>query len=421
MNKKYTLEYIKEKNLLIHKSVRGSRAYGTETPTSDWDYAGVFVAEKEDLYSGDYPDQVNDELNDIVYYELGKFLSLVETNNPNILELLACPIDMVQHETHSFRLIKSHISDFLTKQCKNSFGGYAKQQIKKANGMAKMQNWEQDKVTRKTPLDFCYVIDGHHTKPLIKILEEKDWNQKFCGLAKIPNARDMYSLSYDAIGEVLGIMKNDVTDGFMKQSDLDVLIIKDGDNLYLNGGMVMKYKGIIKEDGKGELVSNQLRLSSIPKEEEVHIPVSYNQDGYIAHCRDYKRYTTWLEERNTQRWVDVKAHGQKAENQGLIDGKNLMHLTRLVRMAKEIGSGQGIHVRRDDAQELLDIRHGKVDLKTLLSGADDLMKEVDKAFDESDLPDKVDHKLINDLLIRVRRLEYKEISIGEDWKHIKKI
>ena len=63
-----------------------------------------------------------------------------------------------------------------------------------------------------------------------------------------------------------------------------------------------------------------------------------------------------MKERNEARWVDVKSHGQK------IDGKNMMHCRRLMDMAREIGEGKGINVRRENADYLISIRKGEVDL-----------------------------------------------------------
>jgi hypothetical protein len=161
------------------------------------------------------------------------------------------------------------------------------------------------------------------------------------------------------------------------------------------------YKGLINTgEGENDGVSNQLRLSSIPKGEEPICVITYNKDGYSQHCKDYKSYQTWLEERNEARWVDVESHGQK------IDGKNMMHCKRLMGMAKEIGEGKGIIVRRPNAQELISIRKGEVDLQTLIDSVEDEIKEVDKIFEDSNLPEKIDENFINNLIINIRKQIY---------------
>jgi len=161
------------------------------------------------------------------------------------------------------------------------------------------------------------------------------------------------------------------------------------------------YKGLVKTgEGANVAESNQLRLSSIPKGETPICNIIYNKDSYSTHCKDYKEYEEWLANRNEQRYVDTQEHGQK------IDGKNMMHCMRLIRMSKEIGRGEGIIVRRPDAKELLAIRRGEVDLDALIDTAEAEIKEMDRIFDESDLPKGINPELVNDLLIKIRREFY---------------
>ena len=155
-----------------------------------------------------------------------------------------------------------------------------------------------------------------------------------------------------------------------------------------------------KEAEKNLGVSNQLRLSSIPKGQEPFCTITYNKDGYSEHCKDFREYEEWLSKRNLQRWVDVKSHGQQ------IDGKNMMHCRRLMDMAREIAEGKGILVKRDNAQELLSIRRGEIDLQTLIDHVESEIKEVDTLFKESDLPEKVDENFINSLLVKIRKSVY---------------
>jgi hypothetical protein len=203
MKNKYTLEYIKKNDLILFDCIGGSHAYGTNIETSDVDTRGVYIAELNDVLSNNYPDQINDATNDIVYYELGRFLSLVSSNNPNILEFLNSPEDCIKFCHPLFKSLITHKNDFITKACSNSFGGYARQQIKKAKGLNKKQNWEKDKVVRKDLLDFCYVLDGEKSIPIKKWLVDNNMDPKFVGVTNIPNAKDMYSIFYDKTAELL--------------------------------------------------------------------------------------------------------------------------------------------------------------------------------------------------------------------------
>lgn len=355
----------------LYLVVRGSHAYGTNIPTSDIDYAGVFIQSLDNILGSKYKEQINDDKNDIVIYEVRRFLELLSSNNPTVLELLNTPEDCVIYKDPIFDLILKNKDKFITKICAKSFGGYARQQISKAKGQNKKQNWEKDKVTRKTPLDFCYLHQVGKSFTLVDYMKEKGMSQEFCGLANVPHSRDTYALFYDFKAEET-----------------------NGSSEYTNLG----FKGIAFED------SNQIRLSSIPKD----IPtryfighISYNKDGYSQHCKDYNSYQTWLKERNESRWVDVKSHGQK------IDGKNMMHCRRLMDMAREIGEGEGINVRRENADYLISIRKGEIDLQSLIDHVEKEIVDVDRIFKESDLPRSVDLEFVNDLLVDIRKKSYK--------------
>jgi hypothetical protein len=353
----------------LYLVIRGSHAYGTNIETSDTDYAGVFIQSLDDILGNNYKEQINDDKNDTVIYEVRRFLQLIASNNPTVLELLNTPEDCVIYKDPAFDIILENREKFITKVCAKSFGGYAKQQISKAKGQDKKQNWEKDKVTRKTPLDFCYIHRGEKSISLVNFMEEKGMDQRFCGLSNVPHSRDTYALFYD--------FKEEETNGEIKN---------------------LGFKGIAFED------SNQVRLSSIPVETPKNYfigHVSYNKDGYSQHCKDYLSYQEWLENRNLARWVDVKSHGQK------IDGKNMMHCKRLMEMAKEIGEGKGIIVRRPNAEELIAIRRGEVDLQTLIDSVEKEIKEVDRIFEESNLPEKVDEKFINKMIVEIRKQIYK--------------
>ena len=73
---KYTFENIRKQGLLLYEYVRGSQAYGLSLPTSDEDTGGVFIMQHNDLLGlpSNIIDQVNDEKNDNVWYEIGKYV-----------------------------------------------------------------------------------------------------------------------------------------------------------------------------------------------------------------------------------------------------------------------------------------------------------------------------------------------------------
>lgn len=285
-----TIQEVKDKGLMLFETISGSRAYGTHKPTSDTDYRGVFILPIENLLGFDYIPQVNDETNDVTYYEISRFLQLLQTQNPNIIELFNMPEDNIIYKHPMFDEILKHREKFLSKVCKDSFGGYAVAQIKKARGLNK-KIVNPVELERKSILDFCYVVKGYRTIPLKEFLENSGCEQKNCGLVKIDHARDMYALFYDdTIDRVLG------------------------------------YRGITNEDD----TSNEVRLSSVEKGQEPIVNILYNKDGYTRYCKDYKEYWDWVRKRNDDRYQTNQEHGKG------YDSKNMMHCIRLTRMAIEI-------------------------------------------------------------------------------------
>lgn len=390
--KQMTHEFLVDNGLILFETIVGSQAYGTQTPSSDIDKKFVYILPQDFILGTGYVEQINVN-KDYVGWEIRRFLELMASNNPTVLELLNSPEDCIVSKHPLFDMILEHKDDFITKICKDSFGGYARQQIKKAKGLDKKQNWEKDKVTRKDVLDFVYVIEGEKSIPW-KVWNsdgEREFEEKFCGVVNVPNARDVYAVYYD------GLAKNMFSESI---SEIDREYLK---RFIKESGKPMGfgYKGLVKTgEGANAAESNQLRLSSIPKGETPICNIIYNKDGYTMHCKDYKEYQEWLENRNETRYVETQEHGQK------IDGKNMMHCMRLIRMAQEIGAGKGIIVRRPDAEELLSIRRGEVDLTKLIAMADQAIEEMDSIFDNSDLPNKVNPDLVNSLLIKIRKEFY---------------
>jgi len=355
-----TIQEVKDKGLMLFEVVSGSRAYGTHKPTSDTDYRGVYILPMENLLGYNYIPQVSDETNDITYYEIGRFLQLLQSQNPNIIELFNVSDENIIYKHPLFDDILQHKEKFLSKGCKDSFAGYAISQIKKARGLNKKIVNPIDK-KRKSILDFCYVIIGYKTVSLPEFLYNTGYKQEYCGLVNIDHARDTYALFYDdTIGRILG------------------------------------YRGITNVND----TSNEVRLSSVEKGQEPIATMIYNKDGYTKYCKDYKEYWDWVEKRNEDRYNTNIEHGKN------YDSKNMMHCIRLTRMAIEIAKEKKVIVKRPDANELLKIRNGEVDYNDLLNEATMSIELIDDLYQKSDLPDSVDSHFVNDLLISFRKKYY---------------
>jgi predicted nucleotidyltransferase len=332
-----TVQDLKDKGLLLFEAISGSRAYGTNKETSDTDYRGVYILPLDNLLGFEYIEQVSDATNDAVYYELGRFLQLLQTQNPNIIELLNMPEENITFKHPEFDRILKHKDQFISKVCRDSFGGYAVAQIKKARGLKKKIVNPVDK-ERKSILDFCFVVDGYNSRPLKEFLDNSGYEQSKCGLVNVPHARDIYALFYDHY-QTIG------------------------------------YRGITNDDD----TSNEVRLSSIPKGETPIATVIYNKDGYTMYCRDYKEYWEWVEKRNDDRYQTNQEHGKG------YDSKNMMHCIRLIRMAIEIAEQKQVIVKRPDSAELLTIRNGDAEYDDLLAEAEEKIKMLEDKINEQNL------------------------------------
>lgn len=350
-----TIEDLRDKGLIILECISGSKAYGLDTPNSDTDIKGVFILPKEEYYGLTYTPQVNNETNDIVFYEFGRFMELLSLNNPNILELLNTPESAIIYKHPFLNEINSEL--ILSKLCNNTFGKFALSQIKKAKGLKKKIVNPVAK-ERKSVLSFCFINYDQGAIPLLKYLEIKGWQQEHCGLVNIPHMKDVYGLYYsDQLG----------------------------------------FSGVLR--GKE---SNDICLSSIPKSTKQEALMYFNRNGYSTYCKEYREYWDWVDKRNDDRYENTKSHGKN------YDSKNMMHVFRLLEMAIEIGNEKKVNVKRPNRDFLLDIKAGKFEYEELLKMADLKQTEMESAFESSSLPDNPDLELINELTYRLRDKFYND-------------
>lgn len=352
------------KHKIIFKALVGSHSHGTNVPESDEDFSGVYVQNNDDILSYGYEEyvQVN---KDEKYFEVKRFLDLLMVSNPAALELLFAPEDCVLETSPQFKLIYENRHKFLTKKCYNTFAGYSKTQISKSKGTDKKINWESQRVTRKTPLDFCYIHSKGKTFPIKVFLKNNELDQEKCGLVKLNNFENGYSMYYDFEGK-------------------------------------QKFKGIIGEN------SNELRLSSVSKEyadfytyklKLEPMVLSYNKDSFTTHCKDYKSYQTWLSERNMNRFHTNINHQQP------YDSKNLSHCFRLCQVAKEIPVFNDLFVRRThDIDYLLQIKRGEVPLDKIIEDVETEIAGLKELYEKSNLPEEVDPAFVKELLLKIRKM-----------------
>lgn len=368
---------MQEKELhIIYKCLVGSHAYGTNVEGSDFDYKMVYIQTPESVLEHGYQEQVNFS-KDETAYELRRFVELCCTGNPTMLELLYSPEDCIIMQDPIFEELIKNRDKFLSKSCRWSFGGYAFAQIEKAEGLNKKMNWEKTKIERKNPIDFCWIVLNSETQ----IVNNGNENNTDANNQSIFLKQGVYPL--DNWLEIKGLTQNDVVLAKLNHS-------KEGYQLY----------ELANPQGISTDVSNDLRTAETPFDARPIATVLFNPDSYSRHCKEYKEYQEWLLKRNVQRYVDIEGHGQQ------IDGKNLLHCVRLLDVGTEIAEGKNIVVRRPNAAYLIEIRKGKHNLKTILENCREKLAKLDKAYEMSDLPDKVDRGFWLKLVTKMRKEFY---------------
>jgi predicted nucleotidyltransferase len=351
-----TIDYLKENNLILFEAISGSRSFGLDTPSSDTDIKGVFYMPKEKFFGLEYIPQISNETNDIVYYEIGRFIELLQKNNPNILEILASPDDCILYKHPLMEQLR--LEDFLSKLCKDSFAGYAATQIKKARGLKKKIVNPLPK-ERKTLLDFCHIINGYSSVPLLPWLQDYNRNVQQCGLISIPHSKGMYALFYDT------------------QNTLG-------------------YNGIVQKE-----TSNDVCTSSIPKGEKEIAYMLCNLEAYSTYCKEYREYWDWVEKRNEDRYNTNQQHGKN------YDSKNMMHTIRLLQSAEQILAKGDLKIKVSNREELLNIKAGNMEYDELLAIADEKLANIEELYKTCTLPDAPDRQKTEQILIAIRTTLYK--------------
>lgn len=353
------LKMLRSNGLIEYESIVGSHAYGTNISTSDIDTSGVFVYPNEVYLGLNEPiERIGDEKSDTVFYALRRFIQLLKTANPTLLEMLWMPDDCVKVCSPRIRKLIEHRSLFVSKKVYHSHSGYAWAQIKKAKGENK---WINNKKSEEPPKreDFCWVvpmngIETCKTQPCrpIQILEYRTQiNPRFdlrenhvAALEHVPNTYRLY------------------------------------------------YYG---DSSKGVFRDNNLVCESIPLEDEQKFwgLLIYNDQEYQKAMLDWKNYWTWVRERNPNRWTSQ----EKGEVD--CDVKNMQHCMRLLMSGANIlKTGEPI-IRFDgaDLQYLRDIREGHFTHEQLMADVDKRMADLELINKDSTLPWGADDKAIDDL------------------------
>ena len=365
-------------NNLIYKVRCGSHAYGTNLPTSDVDYAGIFIPPIEFFFGLQAFDLLSEQdEDDRSYYSLRKFANLAIANNPNVLELLFVePSDILLGSPASDELRRNrHL--FLSQRCQKTFIGYAKAQLHRIRIHTKWLSQELEDMKKLWPfvmneqVNRDWVSWRFGENMITRITQEFEKEEKFISQV----------LHSPGAGDLLRAAKNHFYHSTQSVSNPNILDVFKGSSIicpdqndprfYIN-----KATNWVKGDG---------------------IALVFQKHLYDEAKKKRDQYVTWMAERNPIR--------HETELQFGYDTKHAMHLIRLLRAGHEILTTGDLHVRRPDAAELLDIRAGKWTYEQIVGYADEMVAKIDNIVPGTGLavPVTPDFNAINALVVSITR------------------
>lgn len=302
----------------------GSIAYGTNLPTSDVDIRGIFCAEERQIRTPFYPvkEITLEDQEDSKLYELFTFLNLYLKGNPNILETLWVDESDILGSSSCYDLLRSKRNELLSSKVASSFSGYAISQLKRIKGHNK---WINNPQPEKAPMH----------KDYLKLIQNFSGNKIMPREFLLDHLNGFNVVHYG--GNTFGAVKN------------------DGVNA-------------VTESGDFNISCKQLQNNTT---EEVPVFIfKYLVDQYKNDKEKHFNYWNWRNNRNEVRSAMEIDHGY--------DTKHAMHLVRLLRMGEEVLKGEGVIVKRPDAEELLDIRAGLWKYDDLIKWAEEKDKYIQK-------------------------------------------
>lgn len=343
-----SLPWLRERTLYL--TVHGSRAYGTNTESSDTDYKGVVVPPREYFHGFTKKfEQAECREPDAVLYDIKKFFQLAANANPNIIEVLYTDPDSHVITHPSFRLVQDRRDLFLSKKVRHTFSGYAAAQLHRLQSHYK---WLKN--------------------PPLAPPRREDFGLR--------PENEMTGVQRENLSVAMSMVVREVA----TWHDLDWTSLDASQSIALRNRMT-DFLARMKVSSEDVFVNTAKSLGM----DDNLIALLVQEKAYRAKKQDWDSYQTWLKSRNPARAAIEAQYGY--------DTKHAMHLVRLLRMCREILTTGKVIVLRPDAEDLLSIRAGMWSYDALAEWTVKQDREMDALYESSNLPHSPNVKALDHL------------------------
>lgn len=346
----------------------GSVAYGLNGPNSDIDIRGVCSPLRRDILGcGNFThpydllnknininngvfEQYLDNTTDTCIYNINKYIQLIYNCNPNTIEMLGCLPEHYTMVSDIGRMLIDSRNIFITKKAFYTFAGYARQQF------IRLQN---SLVRKSTKLD------------------------------QILQTISVVKRAYEHLEESFPTFKRDMLELYVVDSTNEKIDIKTTNMFFAN--VDIDKKKLARELSEDDLKNAELRINL-----RMNGLSTNDLKGVIGEVSNIiNNFSQHTGHRNNK----------KDEEH---EDKHASHLRRLQITCKKIFTNHEIETWcGDDIQELLDIKHGcyrksdgsyKQEFFDLVNRE---MDEIQRLYDESDLPPQPDMLKVLDLVMKI--------------------
>jgi len=369
-------------------TAHGSHAYGTSLPTSDHDYKGFCVAPREYFYGYakrfEQAEFKGDP--DMTVYGIQKFFKLAADCNPSIIEVLFTDSSDHQLVRPLGELVLANRDLFLSRKARHTFSGYAISQLKKIKSHYK---WISNP-PKAPPVRADYDLPERTVIPA---------DQLKTAQAMIRKQVEHWNVPIDELDDAARIAVQErfiealalIETGYKNQiiGRLSEVFHNPANRGEWLQGVGRAMREIREAPGANlERVAGQLLGFS-----DNFLELLDKERQYKGKMDEWVSYQTWLVNRNEKR--------SELERKWGYDTKHGMHLVRLMRMGTEILRGEGVKVKRPDAEELLAIRNGLWKYEDLLAWAEAQEKLFEELYVTSPLPKSPPVLKLDGLLVEV--------------------